>query len=384
MARILFSCVGGDGHFIPLVPLAGAFAESGHDVVFVTAPSKRERAESGGFGFHAAGLEPAERLARVEQELADIASLPPNERRAPLYPLLFGSVDAPAKVEELRSFADTWEPDLLVFDSCDLAAPIVAATRGIPSVHHTFGRMVPPAIIAGAASVTEPLWRAAGLEPEPYCGMFRGILVDIAPPSFQTETPPAGVRVEHLRSASTELPAAEAPPDWLSDLPDRPTVYVTLGTVHNTLAVFRVLLEAFAPLDCNVIATIGSQNDPADLEPVPDNARVERYVTQALILPHADAVVSHGGSGSTLAALAHALPMLLVPQSADQFENAGQVESLGAGLSILPDDLTPAAARSALERLLTAPAYRAGSQKVAAEIAAMPEPSALVPLLLPA
>ncbi len=348
--RILFSCVGGDGHFIPLVPLARAFADGGHDVTFVTAASQRERAAAEGFAFHQAGIEPSERLVRSEPQRSEIFELPPDERRAHIYPLLFGSIDAPAKLDELRSFTAEWKPDLIVYDACELAAPIVAAQFDLPSVHHTFGRMVPPAIIKGAESVMEPQWRAAGLEPEPYNGMFRGTFVDIAPPSFQTEQVPDGVRVQLMRSASVDAPANERPPDWLGRLPDRPTVYVTLGTVHNNTAVFRLLLDAFASTDCNVVMTIGRQLDPADLEPIPDNARVERYISQGFVLPHASIVVSHGGSGSTLAALAHGLPLLFVPQGADQFENAAHVEALGAGRRLLPSDLTAPAARVGARR----------------------------------
>ena len=171
------------------------------------APSRRA------FSFHGAGgIEPTIGTARAGARLAEILTLPPDERRAFIYPLLFGSIDAPAKIDELRSIVGTWRPDLVVHDSCDLAAPLAAAERDLPSVHHSFGRMVPPAIVAAAEPVTEPLWRAAGLEPEPYAGMFRGIYVDIAPPSFQTETVPAGVRVEQLRSASLDTPATERTP----------------------------------------------------------------------------------------------------------------------------------------------------------------------------
>lgn len=382
--RVLFSCVGGDGHFHPLVPLARAFADNGHEVAFASAPSQRERAESAGFLFHAAGIEPGERHARAGARHAEIFTLPPDERRAFIYPLLFGSIDAPAKLDELRSIVETWTPDLVVHDSCDLAAPLVAAERELPSVHHSFGRMVPPAIIAAAGPVTEPMWRTAGLAPDPYAGMFRGIYVDIAPPSFQTETVPAGVRVERLRSASLDAPSTERAPDWLAHLPEQPTVYVTLGTVHNELSVFRLLLEAFADVDCNVIATVGRHKDPAELGPIPDNARVERYISQALVLPHAAVVATHGGSGSTLAALAHGLPILFVPQAADQFENAAQVQALGAGLQLVPDELTVPAARSALESLLSEASYQERAQQIAAEIAAMPDPSALVPVLIDA
>ena len=60
---------------------------------------------------------------------------------------------------------------------------------------------------------------------------------------------------------------------------------------------------------------------------------VERYVPQADVLPLCDVAVGHGGSGSTLGALAHGLPMLLLPHGADQFENAQACAALGVARS---------------------------------------------------
>ena len=176
--------------------------------------------------------------------------------------------------------------------------------------------------------------------------------------------------------------SSEPTPEWVEQLPDRPTVYVTLGTVFNELPVFGVLLEGLAPLDCNVIATIGLNVDPAALEPIPANARVERYVPQSLLLPHCSAVVGHGGSGTMLAALAAGLPLLLVPQSADQFDNAAQATQVGAARTLMPDELTEEAARAALVSLLDDESYRDNALQVAAEIAAMPAPEELVPILV--
>ena len=72
--------------------------------------------------------------------------------------------------------------------------------------------------------------------------MFRGICVDIAPPSLRDDAVPAGVRVESLRPLSPSTPGDYAP--WLDGLPDRPAVYATLGTVFNDLAVVGVCSTA--------------------------------------------------------------------------------------------------------------------------------------------
>ena len=357
------------------MPLARAFDQAGHEVAFTTSPYFKGHVEAAGFSFLPAGIDHEERWARFEPFQAEHLALPLEERRAFLFPHMFGTIEAPAKIGELSELVRAWQPDLIVHDSADLAAPVAAEEAGIPSANHSFGRLVPVNIVAAAAS-------AAGLSADPLGGMFRGIYVDIAPPSFQTEVPPAGARVERLRPVPVEPPATERAPEWLDRLPERPTVYVTLGTVFNDLSVFRVLLDALADVECNVIATVGPRSNPGELGPIPENAHVERYISQSLVLTLATVAVAHGGSGSTLAALAHGLPMLVVPQGADQFENAAQCVAIGAAKLLLPPELTVETARSAVSALLTEPSYRKRAGDLAGEIRALPGPEALVPILL--
>ena len=167
------------------MPLARAFAEAGHEVAFTTSPYFEEHVEAAGFSFLPAGIDHAERWARFEPFQAEHLALPLEERRAFLFPHMFGTIEAPAKIDELRELVRAWQPDLIVHDSADLAAPVAAEEAGIPSVNHSFGRLVPVDVVAAAAS-------AAGLSADPLGGMFRGIYVDIAPPSFQTEALPPG------------------------------------------------------------------------------------------------------------------------------------------------------------------------------------------------
>ena len=109
--------------------------------------------------------------------------------------------------------------------------------------------------------------------------------------------------------------------------------------------------------------------------------QVEQWVDQDAVLARCTAVVSHGGSGTFLGALAHGLPQLCLPQAADQFRNAeGGIRS-GAALVLAPAETTPDSVRSAVERLLSDPAIRAGAERVAAEITAMPGPDDVVSLL---
>jgi len=86
------------------------------------------------------------------------------------------------------------------------------------------------------------------------------------------------------------------------------------------------------------------------------------------VIPACDVVVTHGGLGTTLRALAHGRPLLLLPLGRDQHFNASRVAQLGAGLT-LPSGASVSAIASALERLFGDSTYRERAAKIAARIA---------------
>ncbi len=375
--RILFTCVGAYGHFFPLVPLARALALAGNDVAFATAEAFAPEVESAGFDVLPTGLSQEERTNLFRPYREGMEALAPEQRRAALFVNMFARIAAPANLPELLPAARSWRPDVVVHESAELAAPIVAVALGLPSVHHGYGRMVPSAILAQAAEVVGPLWARAGLEAPPFGGTFRDLYVDPCPPSLQPESPPIE-RVALVRPVGFDGLVGGAAQDWLDRLPNRPTVYVTLGTVFNDAPAFRVLLEGLVGEDLNVIVTTGPNLDPAELGAQPPNIHVERFVPQSAILRHATAIVTNGGSGSVLAALAKGLPMVVVPRGADQFDNAQASVKAGTAIRIMPAELTPAAVRKAVARVLSDAKYRNAAHRVQAEIAKMPSPAAAV------
>ena len=351
--------------------------DAGHRVAFATAATFAAQVEAAGFQALPAGPDMRDVRRRLVAHDAQLRALPPLERRVLAFSSRFGEVVAPEKLAELHAAARAWGPDLVLFESADLAAPIVAAALDVPSGHHAFGRIVPLPCFERAAEATDPLWSELGLEPQPLGGVYACPYLDLCPPSFQSLSVPAGVRVEPIRPSFPPDPG-ETLPARLEHLPERPTVYVTLGTMFNELDLFRLILGALADVDCNVIATVGRTNDPEALGPLPRNAFVERYIAQALVLPHCAATVGHGGSGSTLAAFADGIPTLFVPQGADQFENAVACAELGAGRVLMPGEVNAAAVREGVVALLEERSYRERAALLAAEIAAMPAPEELV------
>jgi MGT family glycosyltransferase len=146
-----------------------------------------------------------------------------------------------------------------------------------------------------------------------------------------------------------------------------------MGTVWNRdVGLFARVVAALCDEPIALVVTIGQRNDPAVLGPQPNNVVVRRYIPQAEVLPHCQAVVTHGGSGTTLGALAHGLPLLVVPQGADQYANADAVVAAGAGRRLGRDQTTAAAIRDSVRSLLDDPRFRRAAERVRAEIRAMP------------
>jgi MGT family glycosyltransferase len=160
-------------------------------------------------------------------------------------------------------------------------------------------------------------------------------------------------------------------------------VYATLGTTFNTHSgdLFERLLAGLAGVDADVLVTVGRHIDPADFGAQPDHVRVERFVPQEEVLRETDLVVSHGGSGSLMGALAHGLPSVLLPLGADQPHNARRADELGVARALDAATVTPDEIRQNVSDLLADDAAADRAREVAAEIDRLPGVEATVPLL---
>jgi UDP:flavonoid glycosyltransferase YjiC (YdhE family) len=373
---MLFSCRPLAGHYEPLVPLALAAKAAGHDVAFATGDPCVDRAREAGFEAFRAGrgedfrAEWAPRFPGFERLVGD-------EQRRFFLTEIFANLELAPRAEELEGVIDTWAPQIVVHEVAELAAPLVSSARGIPYVDVSYGSLIPHVLLRAAGEAAAQHWRARGLEPDALAGLFRHLYVDTCPPSLQNPEIAEiadRVAVQALRPAASEL-ATEDPPAWLDRLGDVPIVYLTMGTIWNRDAdLFRLVIEALRDEVLALVVTVGRQNDPAALGPQPDNVVVHRYVPQALLLGRCAAVITHGGSGTTLGALAYGLPLLVIPQGADQYSNADRVVAAGAGRRLRRQEVTIPAIRQSVRWLLDDPDYRRAAVRIQAEIGTMPRP----------
>ncbi|MFF2550868.1 glycosyltransferase [Nocardia sp. NPDC058058] len=377
--RVLCSTTPMEGVFAPAVPLARALRARGHELLVATAPQLRSRVEAAGLPFAQAGLNAPDAAAQA-------VGLP--EFRAGAQPwrigaVMFSRVMAPAKLPELREIAKDFAPDLVLHAPVDLAAPILAAEIGVPSVTYGTGLPLEPELIAAMAEWVAPLWHSSGLEPDDHAGLYRHGYLDPIPPSLRPDLGPARAIALPIRPAVSGQHDDELP-DWATGLGGRPVVYVSLGTVpiFNQPAAFEPLLRGLAHLDADIIVTVGTETDPTAIGPQPGNIHVAQWLSLAALLPRCDVVLCHAGAGTTLAALTHGIPLLLSPRGADQFPTAAAVRHAGAARVLPPDRVTPAAVAEEVRLLLTEDAYRSAAERIRSEIARMPAPAAAVDELL--
>lgn len=369
-SRILFTCRPLSGHFDPLLPLAAAARASGHTVAFASGDPVVGRARDAGFTAFEAG--PADTFrAEWAPRFPGFTTLVGDAQRKFFFTEIFANLELAPRADDLESIMSAWQPDLVAHEMAELAAPLVSTARGIPYVDVGYGSLIPRALLEEAGSAAAAHWRVRGLEPHPLAGVFRYLYVDPCPPVLQTPEIADVAAVQPMRPAAGEAQVTERPA-WLDDLPHRPTVYVTLGTIWNTdLDVFRLVIEALRDR-VNLIVTVGRQNDPALLGPQPRGVIIRSYIPQHQLLPWCDAVVAHGGSGTVLGALAHGVPLLVVPQGADQWSNAEQIVAARAGRRLLRDELSAVAVHDCVMALLSEPSYRQAASNIKDEIRAMP------------
>jgi UDP:flavonoid glycosyltransferase YjiC (YdhE family) len=366
--RILFASVGAYGHLYPLIPLALAAQGAGHDVAVAVDESFHPTVKSAGLAAVAAGLT-IEKAFGVA--LAELDERP--KHMGELGVPVFTRIMPEQTLDDLNPVLQSGAWDLVVHEMGNVGAAVAARTAGVPAATTALGRIASEAhfelMFAGWAKFAA----AHGVEvklpltlDQPY--------IDTCPPSFQTASLSAEVATRIMARPRPWNPAGSLPAAALDRAPGRPLVYLTLGTTGAFAqpAVLRQMTTALADVAADALLASGPAVPADSLETVPDNVTVVDWVPQAELMPHVNVAVHHGGSGTLFAALANGVPQVLIPQGADQFANADWLAGTGAGIRILPDEVTPSSIAGAIEELLGNQEATAAAHRLRAEIERMP------------
>lgn len=275
-------------------------------------------------------------------------------------------------VAAARALVAARDADLVVVD-CLLLAPLAGAlASGVPTavLFHTFGGWWVRDFVRG------PIGRIGGMR-----GLAPARLWDAAAARLvltDRELDP-GRDDPRLAGATwtgtTELGAEPGPRG------PRPRVLVALSstTWPGMLPVYRRIVAALAALDIDAVVTTGGVDLGGELAGAP-NVEVRGWTPHAELLTGVDLVIGHGGHSTTLKALAHGVPLLILPinPTADQRWIGGLLERAGLGRR-LPKSASAATIRRAVLALLADPVTadrtaatgrRLRAQRSGAEVAA--------------
>ena len=371
--RLLVCAFGDAGHAFPAIALARALAERGNDVTVESWGRWREPVEALGLDFYAA------------EEYTVFPPPPPD-----------GS-EGPTAADAAKALVPTMEetrPDLVVSDILTVAPALAAEMTGapvatlIPHVYppqeagmpfFAFG-FLPPRTALGRAGWRrwQPLLEAGlrqgrdeynetrarvGLPPldRLHSGLSDELILVATFP--QLEYPrrwPEHVEVTGPMFFEVPHPEIEMPEG------DEPLVLVAPSTAQDLESTLvRAALEALADEPVRVVATTNLMRKARQIE-APSNAIVVDWVSYAQVMPEADLVISHGGHGTSVRALAEGVPVLSCPAFGDMAENGARITWAGAGLMLPRPLLGPRALRAAARRILRKPRFAERAGELAA------------------
>ena len=421
MARFLLTVWPFPSHYFPMIAIARALRERGHDVAFYTGGRARPAIEGEGFRCFAFEKVDEDHVDDIMFSREHFASWRlPLRFKALLREWLLGTV--PGQIQDLSGVLARWPPDAILSETSMWAPMLVMhETARVPvAVFSTVaacllpGPDAPPPglgmprprdwstrLAARAAGATmnalafdfrraiNALRRRYGLRPlttsfTEYTGRMPLYIVPTTP-EFDYERHDLPPSVHYVGPCLWNAATHEEPPAWLDELPrDRPWVHVTEGTMHTQEPILlRAAAKALAGQPMQVVMTTGSRRDPARLElgPGAANVRVERWVAHQFLLPRTDVVVTTGGAGTVMTVLQAGVPLVVVPTEWDKPENAQRVVEAGAGVRIAPRRLTPERLRAAVEQVLNDPSYRRNAKRLAAAFATYRGPARAAELL---
>ncbi|HEX6335964.1 MAG TPA: glycosyltransferase [Jiangellaceae bacterium] len=396
----LFALWAGGGNVPPQMALATRLAAAGHEVRVLAPAVLRGQIEAAGLEFEPYRRTPEHDEADPARSLTrDFGYRSPLGAAKATRDHLFVAMAEPVAADVLGVLARR-RVDVVVPDYMLMGALLAAEKANVPVaglIHHTypfpapglppFGNgWVPRPGLLGAArdaagrAIFDRVWvrpmldglnrarQNLGLEPfaeitDLLAVADRFLVLTSRSFDFPAELP------ANVRYVGPQMDQRDGTPGWSSPWPDedsRPLVVVSLSTTYQAQeSLIRNAIEAVGRLPVRALVTTGPVDASADQ--VPPNVHVTRFIPHAHVLPHAAAVITHGGHGTVMAALRHGLPMVCLPMGRDQGDVAARVAWHRAGVRL--------SARSgatkistAIEHVLRDPGFTTAARRLATAI----------------
>lgn len=402
--RIVLSNIGTFGDINPLIALAIELKCRGHVPVLALPNVYRPKIEPLGIEFHPVrpDIDPTD--SRLVAMVYDVKKGTETGLREFLFPVLRQTYD-----DFLAAATEPERADLMLLGELNYAGPLVAEVTGIPWASYVlaplsfFSAFDPPVLppyprlaradkVAGMGRVMKRLARFTTRKwPEPIyqlrneLGLSRG-----ANPLFDAKHSPHLVLALFSRVLGVEQ--KDWPPNTLitgfcfydSDagnaaLPPHleafvsagePPVVFTLGSAAVLAAgnFYEVSAKVAANLGLRAVLLVGSDPRNRPHQALPPSICVAEYAPYSALFSRSSLVVHQGGVGTTAQCLKAGKPMLIMPYSHDQPDNARRMRRLKVSRTIQKVDYKPARVARKLQAMLNDPDYAARAQAVAQKL----------------
>lgn len=374
MANMLFFNIPGYGHVTPSLPVVAELTKRGHTVVYFATESFRPLIEATGAQYRT--------TPGLADDYFDARGLNGSQPTRVAVSLMTTAQEIlPALLEQARAE----QADLALFDATCPWGYIAAHTLGIPTVSSLallppaspgamlnlqMLRLAVPMLIHGFREGLEANRRIQAVAKQYGVRPLGGTELMLAPGDISlcytsrefvayASKVPASVRFVGWTIREGQL----AEPLPFAD--SRPLIYATLGTLNNKdAAVFSTLIEAFTGSEANVLISTGKHFAADSFGTLPANIAVRPWVNQPEILRQAALFVSHGGLNSVHDSLYRGVPMLVVPQQAEQTLNGLRVAELGAGLLLKPGQFNVDSVRSRAAQIMGDARFGAAARRM--------------------
>lgn len=345
MGRILIVTWNGGGNVPPALGIGAELTRRGHRVRVLGHAQQRDTIASAGLDFtaYSRDWDPLVRRAATRAAFAYL-----------------GLFSDPGPGVEVRAELARHPADLVVVDAMSLGALRGALRAGVRTavLVHTFHSYLIRSWASGPVGLAATL---RGLRPGPLWNAADRVLV-----ATDRELDPTGPLPPNVRHTGAVQPA---PRPVARDA--EPFVLVSLSTIfyERQAQALELSLRALRDLGISAVVATGAV-DPASLS-AHAGVRLHRHVSHADLMPRASLLIGHGGHATTMYALAHDLPVLVLPLDPylDQGMIGAQVAAAGAG-RVLSPSAAPEEIRDAVHTLLADGPHRTAAATIGARIRA--------------
>ncbi|MCP2256834.1 glycosyltransferase, MGT family [Streptoalloteichus tenebrarius] len=347
-AHVLVSTVPAHGHVNPMLGIVSELVARGHRVSYTVTEEFAPRVA-------AAGATPV--VYRSILPSGPQAEWPENLQEGQLLILR----DAENALPQFEAAFRDDRPDIVLSEDPTVAARLLAERWGVPAIHmweylamnehwsmHEEMDPIDEPAFGQYMSRISALLSSLDIQrtPQEHFGHVLNGGIVLVPRAFQYR---GETFSEEFAFVGPCLGDRGFQGEWHAPEDGRPVVLVSLGSAYNERPEFyRTCFEVFGDLPWHAVLSVGHRMDPALLGPAPANVEVHAHVPQLAVLSEASLFVTHAGMGSTMEALYHGVPMVAIPQMAEQRVNAKRVEQLGVGRVLRPEDVTVASLREAV------------------------------------